>query len=130
MISALIFGGLFFNGEAYTRQERVHVTAYNSLPNQTDSTPFRTSTGERVGNGVVAFSQNLIRKYGYGATVKINYFERSRGCNPALLKRKFFVVKDTTNPRFVNRMDIWFAKYRDAINFGKCNAMVTISPKR
>lgn len=35
-------------------------TSYQSVPNQTDSTPFHTSTGERVFNGGAAISQDRL----------------------------------------------------------------------
>ena len=125
-----ITGAYFLKSEAYTSKERVYMTAYTSTVAQTDSTPFHTSTGERVRPGIVALSPNLIRKYGYNSTVTIEFFERSLGCNPKILKRTSFITKDTTNARFTNRVDVWLSKYSDAINFGKCRAVVKITPKR
>lgn len=36
------------------------ITSYRAVPAQTDSTPFYTSTGERVGAGGVAISRDLL----------------------------------------------------------------------
>ncbi|WP_309573116.1 hypothetical protein, partial [Deinococcus sp.] len=49
----------------------VRATAYNSVPGQTDSTPFVTATGTRTRPGVVALSRDLLRQFPYGTKVMI-----------------------------------------------------------
>jgi len=81
----------------------VTATAYNSLPEQTDSTPWITSSGTRCRPGVVACNflppGTQLWLKGYGKTT--------------------FRVEDRMNRRFNDRIDIWFANYNDAIKFGK-----------
>lgn len=81
------------------------VTAYNSLPNQTDDTPFTTAANTHVRDGIVA--TNVLP---FGTKVKI----------PELFGNKIFVVEDRMNRRYngQNRMDIWMADYATARAFG------------
>lgn len=104
----------------------VNLTAYTSTVGQTDSTPFRTSIGARVHHGGVAASPDIIRRYGYGAKVKITRVFQRRGCNPTYLRSRNYVINDTTNARYSSRVDVWFQSYRSAINFGRCVASVEI----
>src|SRR6185295_18965861 len=54
------------------------VTSYRSVPNQTDSSPYFTSTGERVHKGGAAISRDLLKRWGgpvdYGDYVLIEGF--------------------------------------------------------
>lgn len=85
------------------RRMKISVTAYNSLPEQTDSTPFNTADGTFVRDGIVA--ANFLP---LGTRVKF----------PDLYGDKEFVVKDRMNARYWHRADIWMAEKPDAITFG------------
>lgn len=95
-------------------------TAYNSIPNQTDSTPTITATGTRTRPGVVAMSRDMLRVFPYGTRVKIE--DLSGRYN---FSGRVFVVEDTMHPRKTNQVDIWMPTYREAINFGKGTVRVT-----
>ncbi len=74
------------------------VTAYRSVPEQTDSSPYITSIGERVNNHGVAVSQDLLKKNGgpidYGDLLYIH------GVG-------FKVVNDCMAKRHRNSIVIW-----------------------
>jgi len=78
-------------------------TAYNSQPNQTDSSPFITASGSCVREGVVA--SNAFR---IGTKIRM----------PELFGDKIFVVEDRMNERYSKRVDIWMASEDDAREFG------------
>src|SRR3989344_2363173 len=82
-------------GEHYTppkRSTKIVVTPYNSIPEQTDSTPFITATGTTVRDGVIASNYLPI-----GTKVRF----------PDLFGSKVFVVEDRMNQRYHKRIDIW-----------------------
>lgn len=95
-------------------------TAYNSLPNQTDSTPFITATGTRTRPGVVAMSRDMLRIFPYGTRVMIE--DLSGRYN---FKGRVFVVEDTMHARKVKQVDVWMASYRSAINYGRRTVRIT-----
>ena len=72
------------------------VTSYRSVPSQTDSSPFITSTGERVCKDGVAVSQDLLKS----KRIKYGDWLYVEGIG---LKR----VNDTMNARHKNHIDIW-----------------------
>jgi 3D (Asp-Asp-Asp) domain-containing protein len=74
----------------------LQVTSYRSVPQQTDDSPFITSTGERVCRDGVAVSQDLLqsKKVRYGDWLYIE------GVG---LKR----VNDTMHRRHKDHIDIW-----------------------
>jgi len=83
---------------------KVLVTAYSSTPDQTDSTPFITASGESVADGIIA--NNMLP---FGTKIKI----------PALYGDKIFTVQDRMNKRMGNyRFDIWFPTKPLALKFG------------
>lgn len=96
-------------GPAYS--VTVPATAYNSLPNQTDSTPFITASGTHVRHGVLAANFLPI-----GTRVKI----------PDLYGDQVFVVEDRMNQRYNKRVDIWMENYDDAIAFGVKNITIEV----
>lgn len=98
----------------------VRATAYNSLPNQTDSTPFITATGTRVRAGVVALSRDLLRQFPYGSKITIE--DLSGRYN---FKGRVFVVEDTMAARKRNSLDIWMGTRTEAINFGARQLRIT-----
>lgn len=73
-------------------------TSYRSVPQQTDTSPYLTSNGERVHKYGVAVSQDLLKKNGgpfeYGDWIYIE------GIGPK-------TVNDCMNARYKQRLDIW-----------------------
>ncbi len=100
-------------------------TGYNSLANQTDSTPFITATGARTEFGVIAVSRDLLSSdIPYGSLVRIkdlgNYYNgRGAGKFQNLLdKQELFIVEDTMHKRKKQQIDVWFPKKSEALNWG------------
>lgn len=94
------------------RIARLTLSAYNSIPNQTDGSPFVTAAGSCVRDGVVA--SNAFR-----IGTKIRF--------PELFGDKVFVVEDRMNPRYTDRIDVWMTDLQDARQFGlKRNARVEV----
>ena len=89
--------------EKVVKTIRVVVTAYSSTPEQTDDTPFITASGTRVREGIVA--ANFLPM---GTKIKL----------PDIYGDKIFVVEDRMHPRKKYMVDIWFASYQDAKEFG------------
>jgi 3D (Asp-Asp-Asp) domain-containing protein len=89
----------------------MRITAYTSLPDETDSTPFITANGTYVHSGIVA--TNL---FPFGTKIEI----------PALFGDRVFVVEDRMSPRFNNTIDIWMPTRGDAVYFGLNYANVVI----
>ncbi len=81
----------------------LRITAYTSLADQTDNTPFITADGSYVHDGVVA--TNLLP---FGTKVMI----------PSLFGDKVFTVDDRMNRKFMHSMDIWMNSDGKAIVFG------------
>ncbi|MBI2485347.1 3D domain-containing protein [Candidatus Uhrbacteria bacterium] len=81
----------------------ITATAYNSLPEQTDDTPFITASGTRVRHGVLA--TNALP---FGTRVRM----------PELYGEQVFVVEDRMNSRYHKRMDIWMEDVEAARAFG------------
>ncbi|MFC4639535.1 hypothetical protein [Deinococcus hohokamensis] len=98
----------------------VRATAYNSLPGQTDGSPFITATGTRVRPGVVALSRDLLRLFPYGSKIMIE--DLSGRYN---FKGRVFVVEDTMAARKTNSLDIWMGTRTEAINFGARQLRIT-----
>lgn len=91
----------------------LQVTSYRSVPAQTDSTPFHTSTGEKVSPDGVAVAQNLL----CGACRKLH-----RRCKePSYTKKLHYGdwlwvedvgpkrVNDVMHKRLRDRIDVWVA---------------------
>lgn len=83
-------------------------TAYRSVPEQTDNSPFITATGGRVHRDGVALSRNLLKRWGgpvnYGDIVYIEDIG-------------FKVVNDSMNKRHFNHVDIWVKTYKEEKSF-------------
>lgn len=82
----------------------VTASAYNSVPGQTDSTPFITASGTHVRPGVLAANFLPI-----GTQVTI----------PDIYGDQIFVVEDRMNARYTNNIDIWMEEIADAKKFGR-----------
>jgi 3D (Asp-Asp-Asp) domain-containing protein len=97
------FGKLPQAGERAKRIMKIPVTAYNSLPEQTDDTPFITASGTQTRWGVVAANFLPI-----GTRVRF----------PELYPGQNFYVEDRMNARYNKHADIWMEELADARNFG------------
>lgn len=82
----------------------VTASAYNSVPWQTDSTPFTTASGTTVRHGVIAANFLPI-----GTMITI----------PDVYGDQIFIVEDRMNPRYRNNIDIWMEDIGDARKFGR-----------
>lgn len=80
------------------------VTGYSSSPDETDSTPFITASGEKVRLGICA--NNLLPLH-----TKIRI--------PELFGDRIFTVEDRMNSnKSPYHIDIWFPNKKEALNFG------------
>src|SRR3989344_3769750 len=89
----------------------VTATAYSSTRWQTDNTPCITATGYNVCNkteNIIAVSRDLVRSLGYHRQVML----------PSLYGSEIFLIEDTMNARFVNRIDVHHGSTKDARDFG------------
>lgn len=86
------------------------VTAYASVPDQTDDTPFITASGKTVRDGIVA--TNALP---FGTRIKI----------PSLFGDKIFVVEDRMAER-MHGVDVWMASNEAALRFGAYHAEIVI----
>jgi 3D (Asp-Asp-Asp) domain-containing protein len=105
------------------RSMMVRSTAYNSLPGQTDKSPFKTATGARTRFGIVALSRDLLRSIPYGSRIVLEDMGSwsngsGRGKYNAMLSKMIFVVEDTMHPRKKGTVDVWFPARRQAIQWG------------
>ena len=87
------------------------VTAYTSVPEETDETPFITASGSHVRDGIVA--TNMLP---FGTKVQI----------PEFFGNKIFVVEDRMHKRKVNYLDIWMAEKGQALHFGKNQTEIVV----
>lgn len=77
------------------------VTSYRSVPEQTDSTPFNTSTGARTNSAICAVSQDeLGNKIHYG-----DYLFIEIPAKPEL--SRYCWCQDTMNKRIKHAVDFW-----------------------
>lgn len=103
----------------------LRATGYNSLVDQTDSTPFITATGARTRFGIVAVSRDLLGvDLPYGSLVRLTdlgsyYSGRGAGAFQTMLDAQgLFIVEDTMHARKAQQLDVWFADYATAVNWG------------
>ncbi len=94
---------------------KIPLTAYNSLPGQTDDTPCIAARGYNL---CEANEENVIAAnfLPMGAKVKI----------PELFGDREFTVVDRMNARYYYRADIWMREYSDAKKFGIKYATVEV----
>lgn len=97
----------------------LQVTAYNSLPWQTNSEPCITASGmdvcERNLEDVIATNYSYLP---FGSKIKI----------PELFGDREFLVEDRMNKRYTQTLDIWMKDYFDAKEFGRQKMKVEIYP--
>ncbi len=103
--------------EKEDKQLRVTATAYNSLPEQTDSTPDIAAWGDRLRPGmkVIAVSRDLLKKYGlkHKDKVQISGLEGE------------YLVLDKMNKRWRKKIDIYMGKdRRKALKWGRKNVTI------
>ncbi len=96
------------------------VTSYRSVPNQTDSSPFYTSTGEKVSSDGIAISQDLLcddckKMHARCKYLKSNKLHYGDWLYIELVGPKR--VNDVMNIRHKNRIDVWVEKLADEKEF-------------
>ena len=89
----------------------VVVTGYSSSVYETDSTPFTTASNTRTRDGILALSRDLLRRYTPGAPFGFGDRVHVSGLGE-------FIVEDSMNQRWNNRIDIWFPSRLEALRFG------------
>lgn len=89
----------------------MQVSAYNSIPNQTDGSPYHTAIGSMTRDGVVATNYLPI-----GTRIRF----------PDLFGDKEFRVEDRMNERYNKVVDIWMEDIKDARKFGRRNLKVEV----
>ncbi|MEJ2666901.1 MAG: hypothetical protein P8Z81_07375 [Deinococcales bacterium] len=111
----------------------VRASGYNSMVDQTDTTPYITSTGQHTRFGIIAVSQDLLgHALPYGSLVRIRdlgdyYTGRGYGRYQSLLDAQgVFIVEDTMHYRKRQQIDIWFADYASAVNWGMRKVQVEV----
>jgi 3D (Asp-Asp-Asp) domain-containing protein len=82
---------------------KMWVTAYTSVPEETDESPFETAMGTLTRDGIVA--TNMLP---FGTKVQF----------PKLFGTKVFTVEDRMHRRKVGFIDIWMPLKSDALRFG------------
>jgi len=91
------------------REHIVQASGYSSTPDQTDSTPFITASGEHVRDGIIAANVYVNgQRLPFGTLVRI----------PDIYGDKVFIVEDRMNIRYRNNIDIWFPERQSALEFG------------
>lgn len=79
-------------------------SAYNSVPGQTDGSPFRTASLTTARDGVIASNYFPI-----GTKLRI----------PDHFGNQVFRVEDRMNPRYTKTLDIWMEEISDAKQWGR-----------
>ena len=98
----------------------IDLSAYNSEPNQTDSTPWTTASGKSCKLGVIALSRDLLSEYTEGAPF-------SFGDKILVIKiYGIFDVEDTMHKRKNMQGDIWKMERKDAYKFGIDEGVIII----
>jgi 3D (Asp-Asp-Asp) domain-containing protein len=100
-----------FGAEPELKEFRVWLTAYSSMPEETDETPLITATNKTVRDGFIA--ANFLP---FGTKVKI----------PEFFGDKVFVVEDRMSRRKTDFMDIWMPSKEKANEFGIHRANVIV----
>ena len=98
----------------------VELTAYNSVPAQTDSTPNVTASGAEAAPGTVAVSRDLLGRFPYGSEVVV--LSVSGPACGGYVPDTPLTVADTMNARIRNHVDVWLETTEQAQNWGRCRA--------
>lgn len=91
---------------------KVVATGYSSTVWETDATPFVTAANTRTREGVLAMSRDLLARYTPGAPFNFGDRVYMSGLG-------YFIVEDSMNQRWDNRVDVWFPSREQARNFGR-----------
>lgn len=91
----------------------VRATAYNAVPEQTDSTPEICAWGDRIRPGIIAISRDLER---VGLT-------RGKEVHIEGIGKR--VVMDRMHSRKKNQIDLYMERYEDAVQFGVQELSIT-----
>jgi len=98
------------------------VTSYRSVKNQTDNTPFYTSTGEHVSSSGVAISQDML------CNTCLKLHKRCKHPNNDRLHYGDFIliedigikrINDVMNKRYKKRFDVWVSSLKEEHEFWK-----------
>ena len=91
----------------------VTLTAYNAVPEQTDSTPFETASGAYSNPEVIAArSRDLADRLPFGTIIEIdgtNASQKNCGYDIVAPIIGYRVIADTMNARYTDRIDILFS---------------------
>jgi 3D (Asp-Asp-Asp) domain-containing protein len=92
-----------------------YVTAYNSLPEQTNDQPCITANGFNV------------CEHGIEDTIAANFLKFGTKVRmPDLFGDRIFIVRDRMNKRYPDRVDVWMLEKSEAISFGIKKAKIEI----
>jgi 3D (Asp-Asp-Asp) domain-containing protein len=97
------------------RTKRVTITAYNAVPEQTDSTPCITADGTDIckNKNIKVVAANWLP---FGTKVRI----------PEYFGDTVFEVRDRMNPRYSERLDVLMESIPEAKQFGRRHLTVEI----
>lgn len=88
---------------------KVAMTAYNAVPDQTDSNPLETASGAYSDPNVVAArSSDLAGKLPFGTVIEIDSASSSPSCGYTVVGKKIGlrVIADAMNSKWRNKIDI------------------------
>lgn len=97
---------------------KVIATGYSSSVMETDDTPFITAANTQTRWGIIAMSRDLLRNYTPGAPFAFGDHVHIPGLGD-------FLVEDSMNARWTNRVDVWFPSRVEALKFGMREVYVT-----
>ena len=98
----------------------VEMTAYTSVPAQTDGTPNLTASGAPTAPGTVAVSRDLLGRFPYGSEIAVLAVSGPE-CG-GYVPDTPLTVADTMNARLENHIDVWLETTEQARNWGRCRA--------
>ncbi len=109
----------------------VLMTAYNPLPEQTDSTPFESASGKMVKEGYSAIGKDLEKRFPLGSFVElvivceIDSKGKCLGSDSSKVGDFFRLkIEDRMHSRKKNQIDIFLMCKEDAIRFGRRKALL------
>lgn len=128
IIQKLLIGLLLgFMSFSTAQTLEVTMTAYSSEEAQTSGDPTVTATGEEVGPGTLAVSRDLLQsELPYGTTVRVVEVDSSPNACGGWVPGIILEVQDTMHPRMSNRVDIWVPTREEAIQWGRCVAVLEV----
>jgi 3D (Asp-Asp-Asp) domain-containing protein len=94
----------------------VEITAYTARPEETDSTPTITASGQTVRVGIIALSRDLEKEF----NLKFGDMVELRGLG-------YFEFQDRMNKRMRHSVDIFMHNYDDAIRFGRKQGLLRLT---